>query len=444
LEVAVGPAIAFLVVGGFLGLLAVLQSTSFRMWAIIVGALVTFQSQSGALKLGYLGLALVCVAVAFRDLAQDQQGSLILHEFRPYLLASLGVAGYFALSIVIAVGNGNSLLNWARDSSAYLFALALPIIGLQAGLALRRRTALTVFVAAGLVSTVSFVLQWLTNRELLEVGRVAYGDNFLSGALFCLCLAYGAGGRHPLLGQLAAASCLGSLVLTGNRSLVVLLLAFAGVGGVRRRLRMPIGTAFRSLVLFAVGIAAVLMVSFQFIPGERDLLAQRVSAAQTYVQTGEDQSARSRSIQAGLAREQFKKSPIFGTGPGHVYVDPYYIPNVSDPKKGRRDSLSLDTPLVIPAKLGLVGTMLLIAWAASIAVSVRNRLRTRPTTVVENAMRGFAVIAIAFIPFGVTLEQKGFALTLMLFACILISQTAQYPETSSASVRPRESASAGI
>lgn len=427
--VAIGPPLAVVMVGPALtlGLLlglascyAIMMSPAARLAFTIVGAIVTFQSTSNQLKLGYLVLVAVCLAFAARELLLDVN-SEAMRPWRPFLIASAATFIFLVLTGPLALTRGVLPLDWARDVSPLLFATALPVVGLEAGLRVRNTVIMRLFVIVGIVSTASFVLQWLTNRDVAGVGRLTYGDNYLTASLFCLCIAAAAGGSRKLLGQVSGAIMFGSVLLTGNRSLLTLMLGFVGVVGSTARGRMSLGTLTRALVLLGVSLAVILQLAIMFIPGERALLAQRVAVTQVYLETGEDQSARSRARQRSLALAAFNEHPVFGTGPGHLYTDPYFLPGVSDPRRNRGTFFTLDTPLVIPAKFGVVGTGVLIVWLSFMAVCIGRWIRDRPPTVVGNALRAFAVIGLALLPFGVTPEQKGFSITIMLFIAALVS-----------------------
>jgi hypothetical protein len=416
----VGPAITLALLGALIVGTLIAQSPLARLAAIILGAILTFQSQSNALKVVFLGLVGVCCAFALRE-ARNPRHAAMMETWRPFITASGWLLVYVGLTGPLAVTRGATWLDWARDASPLVFAAALPIIGLEAGLMVRHRTIMRVFVLTGVISTVSFILQWLTNREVSGIGRLTYGDNYLTASLFCLCLAAAAGGPRRYRSQLAAVSVFGSALLTGNRSLIVLALGFVGVIGSKSRLRMDLGHALRALALLALTLFLIIQTATALIPGERELLAQRVQVTKTYLETGEDQSARSRARQTGLAREELSKHPVFGTAPGHRYTDPFYIPGVSDPHRNRGSFFTLDTPLSLLAKLGFFGLAAILAWLLVMARCCVRWIRAHPPTVIGNALRAFSFIGVGLIPFGVTVEQKGFSVTMMLFIAGLVS-----------------------
>lgn len=419
-ELAFGPVLALALLIGVAGCIAIAQSPLARFVFIILGAILTFQSTSNLLKFGFLALAAVCLLFAVRELLRPENRELVA-AWRPFIVMSGWTFTYLALTGPLAITRGASIVDWARDVAPLLFATTLPLIGLEAGIRIRHSTILRIFVGVGVVSTASFVVQWLTNREVSGVGRLTYGDNYLTAGLFCLCIAVAAGGDRRILGQFSGAGLFGAVLLTGNRSLLALILGFLGVvGGVSRR-RMPVGRLARAGLWFVISLIVVVELAIVFIPGERALLTQRVEVTQAYIATGQDQSSRSRARQTNLAEAQFVQHPVFGSAPGHRYTDPYYLPGVSDPRRNRGAFFTLDTPLAIPAKFGVFGTLLIAIWLLVLGTTVARWIRNRRPSVIGNALRAFACISLGLLPFGISPEQKGFAIIIMLFLAALIS-----------------------
>lgn len=418
-----GPLITLTVLLGAYAVLGLFMSPFFRLMSLTLGALVTFQSSSNALRLVFLLLVGLCLAFAIYDLTQSAS-RLVAREWRVMLVGSAAAFMYLLLTGPLAVTRGNTILDWARDVAPVLFAVSFPVIGMELGRKISYHRIIRLFVVVGVLSTVSFVLQWLTNRDVLAIGRITFGDDYLTASLFALCAALAAQRTTRVKGQVAIAVVFGCVLLTGNRSLLALGLGLLGVVGSTRRKRMKWTTlAATSLVLIG-GLLLVVQVASTFIPGEKAFLYQRVQVTQRYLQTGQDQSAQSRSVQTAMASQEFRKHPVFGAGPGHLYLDPYYLPGVSDPRRNRGSFFTLDTPMKLPAEYGILGICVLLGWLGSLVACATAWIRRREASLVGNALRAFAWISIGFLPFAITIEEKGFAIATCLFLAALVSRDA--------------------
>jgi O-antigen ligase len=120
-----------------------------------------------------------------------------------------------------------------------------------------------------------------------------------------------------------------------------------------------------------------------------------------------DGSIRERVTQYGVAWDLFTSSPILGVGLGHPF--PWTRLDGSS-----RVDFTADTPLVLPAKLGIVG----VAWLAVLAVVWVMFARRLRTGIPRLVMAGWAVVILALAWTGIAVEDKGFSFALMLILAL--------------------------
>ena len=114
--------------------------------------------------------------------------------------------------------------------------------------------------------------------------------------------------------------------------------------------------------------------------------------------------------QYGVAWDLFTSSPILGVGLGHPF--PWTRLDGSS-----RVDFTADTPLVLPAKLGIVG----VAWIAALAfvwLMFVRRLRRAGLTIPVLVMTGWAAVIAALAWTGFSVEDKGFSFALMLILAL--------------------------
>jgi hypothetical protein len=120
-----------------------------------------------------------------------------------------------------------------------------------------------------------------------------------------------------------------------------------------------------------------------------------------------DQSIQERIAQYRAAWALFVSRPILGFGPGHSidWVDSSGLP---------REGFTADTPLVLPAKFGVVGILVLCGAAAAYALTVRTAMGRDRQSVITLTLVGYGVWTLVSLPLGFPVEDKGASLALML------------------------------
>jgi hypothetical protein len=143
-----------------------------------------------------------------------------------------------------------------------------------------------------------------------------------------------------------------------------------------------------------------------------------------------DASLRERVAQYEAAWSLAASSPVVGVGLGHPIVWTRWDGSLN------RD-FAADTPLVLPAKLGILG----LVWVTCLAIVwlrfVRRLRRTGGVTLVGLAMAGWAAILIALAWTGFNVEDKGFSFALMLLLAL------GFIEIEQGSTRDRDAGMAG-
>ncbi len=129
----------------------------------------------------------------------------------------------------------------------------------------------------------------------------------------------------------------------------------------------------------------------------------------------EDQSLRIRLAESHVANEAFSHSSAFGEGPGHTYSFTSPVSGVT-----KIFSFTLDTPLLYPAKFGVVGVAILLVLIVSF-IRVLRKLNRLPS-VATAALIGFAMIGLCrTLVLSPALEDKGFTLGFLLLLTMSLS-----------------------
>lgn len=392
-------------------LIAALTSARARVLACLGGALLVFQAPGDAGKIAYLGVVAVCLAIALTNLirSRDELASV----FQPMLSMAIVVVFTFLSSFLVAMYNGIPALSWFRDVLTYFLLAALPIIGLEAALTVSRRFVSWTLTSLGVVAALGFATDWLNRRGAVD----GLGRFVLATATFSLlALIYVAlrccSDRRPLGWFLVGTVITGALLITGTRTNIVLILAaLVGMAGPVSKARVPI----RRVIGFTIALAGAMSLTLPLLSSRlftrRDFLNSRLQAFVESVEGGlsADQSFQLRAASYAAAQSRWEEHPWLGGAPGYVY--PF------------ADSFSLDTPWVVPAKFGILGTGVLVTYLLAIVWSL---IRVKRTPEIEFTMaRSWTFAMIALLPFGPWLEDKGSSLAIMVIVLMtsVISRT---------------------
>jgi O-antigen ligase len=414
-----------------------------RVAFVIFGAMLVLQSSEvlDLTKVAYLAGGALCLIGALGALWYRRRASSVVGLALPWLVASGALVALVVLSFGVARANGTPIIDWLRDVAAYALFASVPIFALDAQSALPRRVMIAMLVAVGLLGGLSWSVEWLDRRNIIDlpIGRLLFPSAHVPAMLYIFAAASAlAARRRRIMWTLLAGVTLALFLMTGTRSSLLLLTAPLGMGillGWARRRSSAV-----TLVSHGV-VAAGLVVLFQFAvtlpvappPGTDPAstapagapapgaLGDRFGSIPDLVeQPGSDPSMRERVAQYRSAWALFVSSPLIGVGPGH----PIEWTNVSGQLER---GFVADTPLVMPAKLGIVGVAVFIAVGVAYWRTVRASLSRRRHSPVTLALIGYGIWVVATLPLGFFVEDKGASLALILLLGLAYEQLAVAP-----------------
>jgi hypothetical protein len=421
-----------------------------RASVLVVGALAVLQSSQdvGAAKIAYFGVALIAVLGSVYE-ARRSWHSPIVSAARPWLLASLVLSGLVALTLPLAIIKATPISAWVRDAAAYGLVAAAPWVALDLGLSASRRAVLGLTVLASGAATLSYLVVWIQRREIadLSIDRLVLPSFVLATALFSLAVALSLSARrHRFIWTAVACLTIGILVVAGTRAtLVILLISPVTLGASwltgRTESVGPKILAAAVPILVAVGIVTATLLRVP-IPDSRGITAvpsqppgtvqgspgpsgvgalPSASPAEVRpdltgrydtfgaVLAGNDPSLRERLSQTWALWAVFLQSPLVGTGLGATvsWVD-------SDGRTRTDTMFTADTPVLVLAKFGILGLVIVgvLAWAT--ISTVRTLLRRHSTREASLILIAFATGMVALTPLGWQVEDKGTGLAIVL------------------------------
>jgi O-antigen ligase len=411
LAIVYGPILAVAAIASLCALVGMVLSARVRFLVVFVGGLLVFQSDQGvgATKYVYLAAAILAVNLSLLRLARSREP--VVMAFRPLLPASVGLLLFLGSSAFVAQGAGASMTDWFRDVLPYFLVVLLPVVGLDAAQDLSGKHAERLLAIAGFVAAIGFTFDWLDRRGVstLGFGRVVLATTTLAALGFAYTITKAGLGPHRLRWLAASTAIMTMMLVNGTRTNIVLLVATVGVVGSRNKLHVPARRVV-SMCLFIVAAAAVVLpVLASVLVDSPNFLQQRILGALSVItgQAGADQSFVARQQSYVVARDAFSQSPWFGIGPGHLYRSMGF------------DSMSLDTPWLVSAKLGVIGVAALVIYLLTVAVCVRRVRKLAGWSMMVTVGRGWGVVLLALVPFGPWIEDKGFALALTLYLTAL-------------------------
>jgi hypothetical protein len=392
ISVALGPGIAYVV--------------ATRSWArvavVVIGGLVVFGSSSdvGPQKILYAGAFVFCAVIASIRLFLNPPTWFA--PFRPVIVIGLIVLTCLMLSTV--ANPGVDLTMTIRQGIFYVMMPFAPIIGIDAGRDAKSRVVMRWIGVIGCVAAVGFASDWLDRRGIssLPIGRFVVSSLMLPALAFALAIvrAVYARGFARLLWLIPIVTIPAAMLVTGTRTNLIVFLALIGVLGTKARRRVNL-LGVVGLSVFALGmIAVVLPVVADAVISQPGFLENRIQALQVVLDgnAGADQSYALRNEQYYYAAQWIGESPWFGKGLG--FTPP----------------ISLDTPLAVPLRVGLVGTAAIALFLVAFVGASRRSAKLHGFTFMHTTVTGFAIVALANLPFGTMIEDKGFAFSLLLLS----------------------------
>jgi hypothetical protein len=430
-----------------------------RFVIVVVGGLVVLQSSQGLAppKVVYLAIAGIAFLLSCRAVL-DLRGRAMFAAARPWLIASILLLALIVISLPVAMLHGTPLSAWLRDADTYGLYAAAPIFALGAAASMRLQLLLRLAVVVAGLGALSFALYWirLRNLAILPFDQFVLPTTSLPTTLFVLSLSAAVIDRRPRAGWIILGGiALGLFLVAGTRSALFLLVALPVVVVVAGRPLIARSAAAAGVGLVAVGYLLAVQTSFAMAgrevappidvagptttseigvgaspgsggtsgsgtPAERTPTPRQapnpdanvVQRMQDFLAAPErDVSVRERVTQYVVAWDLFTSSPIVGVGLGHQFTWTRIDGTVYT-------DFTADTPLILPAKLGILG----LAWIVLLAgVWIRFVLllrRMAGATVPGLAMAGWAAVLVALVWAGLTLEDKGFSFAVMFLLAL--------------------------
>jgi len=426
LTVSLPPSLASLplaLAGGAALLALLLASPKARVLWVVIGGVATLQSsqQLDLSKLAYLAGVAVSAGIAIVAVAKSRDRAAI-NVLSPVFKLSLLVVVAILLSSALALTRGTPPTAVLRDIAPFLLFALAPLFAFEANAAFSRGQLEALLVLLGLLGSASFAVEWLNRRGFLVVGidRLALPSGLLAAALLGYAVsAVVHGERHRRLWELAGAIAITSILVTGTRSGLIILVAPLVVVAVSRRSPSAKTAQLATVAIRYVVAIALIGLAFSTFGGLN--LSGPIDRLMTISDSfgGSEQASQSfrqRQAQTEQAWLRFADAPVFGGGPGDIF-------NWTT-EFGPKAAVNIDSPLSVPAKFGVIGT---VALGASLLGYIRlaRRARTQPARATPAAaFLAYLVVILVTSLILSPLEDKGgsFALLLLLALCLPPSQ----------------------
>lgn len=473
-----------------------------RAGVLVLGALAVLQSSQdvGGLKILYFALAVGVVLGSVRVIRRNWH-SPVVSAARPWLIASVVLAGLVALTLPLAILKATPLSAWVRDAAAYGLVAAAPWVALDLGLSASRRAVLSLAVLASGAATLSYLVVWIQRRGIadLAIDRLVLPSFVLATALFSLAVALSLSARRRrFIWTALACLAIGILVVAGTRATLVILLIspvtlLASWLTDRTESVGPKIVVAAMPILVALGIVTATLLHLS-IPGLRDVATSpspgpniveatpgpsQVAASSSQlpgtvegnpspsavaalpsqspgdvrpdltdrydtfgaVLAGSDPSLRERLSQTRALWAVFLQSPLVGIGLGAT------VPWVDAAGRTRTDTVfTADTPVLVLAKFGILGLVIVGVLAWSAISTIRALLRRPETRQASLILIAFATGMVALTPLGWQVEDKGTGLAIVLLvglALVDIRESISAAPASSAREDPHRSSPGG-
>lgn len=398
--------------------LLLMRTAKGRFLIFVLGNIVTSASSAAVStpKLLFMGLALVIGFVAIVRSSQFVTTAAGAH-LKPLLVASAAVGIAVVLAAAKGFATGAAPVDIARDAVSYvLLVLAFPI-AIDASASMSHQSVMRFVIPVGLVSTVSYTVNTLSARgfDPFPIDKLFFGSFATVALFFAVGIVQSQGSAGRMRGLLYAALATSGVLLSGTRIGLTLFAGLFGLVGRRRRGAIATGKVIVTGIL-AGGVTAASIVLFAPHVASAEFFVSRAKSGLAVLTTGvgADQSAQFRADRYDIALKFFQSSPMLGHGFGGFATDNVGISGIQ---------YYLDTPLLLPAKFGAVGTsLILLALVVLFCTLLRGsdgnseRKRARMIT------RSFMWVLIASVPFGAITENKGFATTIAMLV-VLVATT---------------------
>jgi hypothetical protein len=400
----VNPTIAIGITLGPIAGWSLVRSARFRVLWFVIGGMAVFQLPDAAItaKVAYLLGVLIVAGRATQGLKASPPGWI-----SAFKVLSLPAALLF-IDLVVTVTIGlfqNEPSRVLRDALPYVLVLAAPLVGLDAASAFRP-TALYVLIAlVSVLAAVGFASDWLSRRGVsgLPIGKFLLSTIVVGGLGFALALIMVTRRRgFPRLGWLITLALIPmGYLITGTRAALTMVVIIIAVIGNADAARAPLLRLLWALALVSVSLFFAFPVIADVAIRDPNFLIGRLASSLNVLQNGaaSDASGQDRLQSYNWVLNVWQSNRLLGTGFGYLY------PN---------GSLSLDTPLIILSKFGVIGSFVLVLFITAVAKAVRNMRRLSGPAVANSISAPFFFFVLALTPFISVFEDKGLAFAIAL------------------------------
>jgi hypothetical protein len=384
---------------------AFLSSAGIRMLLLAGGGVTTMQA-SASLTTGKLAFVVAVVAATLVAAARARKAGT---DIKRAVLWSCLLLASVAASTAVALEGGVPLGAAVRDAAAVLLLGAVPIVVTEYEPVVDprlHRFLQVLLVSAGLVASLLFFARFAAARGLGVASPSVAGLGSIMLPFCALAWTWSrslVGGRTTRW-RVASVALAGPLLLSGTRSaLVVVLLCVAPL-----LIHVPVRRLFAAMFVVAVVGAAFAGAAFAITGLSRDRVATRLASITNLGQlTRSDESARERIGATRIAWRAARAHLALGSGPGSNFST--FGTSLAGISAGTE---SLDTPVEVIAKYGLVGAAVQTAFVASL---IRRAWRNAD----GSQQRRLAVLSLAVLIAGYAslkspIDDKGIVLGLVL------------------------------
>lgn len=399
----------------------------------VAGGLLVFQSSDSleASKVIYMLATLVAVAAAITRLVGERAEVLAEPMLLSWLTVSLAFGSLLVISFPVASAAGTPVTSWLRDAAPYAMFAFAPILAVD-GRSLPRRFFVTLLIAGGTLASVSFAIEWLGIRRILElpIDRLILPTGILAATLVAYAAARAVLGRPYARWVVLGGTILGLFFVTATRSTLLLiavpcavaLLAPRGGGHTLRVVGGTLAVALSVPLLFSVVVFQIPeLINSALTAGASESLPPGVSGAtprpnpigdriqsigSAIAEPGSDASFSERIAQTQAAWDVFKDRPLVGSGPGHMI-------EWTSASQGPQVGFTLDTPLLYLAKFGIIGVAVL-AWLVAVYLATLRHYRSGGPAITFLTLAGFATVFVIAGLLNSPFEDKGLSFATLL------------------------------
>lgn len=396
-----------------LGLILIIIKPEARFLYLIMGGLLIFQNASGNLKVLYLAGLVIILFVAFKNIDWKNQTVQLI---KPVIKAGLLLQLYLVISMIVSIIKGYGALNTIRDSVQYIILAFSPIFAVDFAINIRSKHLNNLVLSGMLLGSILCIVGWISRRGYTDADLIVGLSSYsLPAALFSISIAnFMSSKRFNITWLILAVAVLGGTIMTGTRSSYAFLFAPIAIllfSKAKKTRIVPIlifGVAFGSWVF-----SFFMNNTSQFEGSVLISVQQRIQyTAESLINNSitDDSSYMERVNQTEVALSTVTDNPLFGAGPGKQYIIQRYNGVLSIVN-------SLDSPMFILAKYGIIGLIILIIFLGLI---YKHLITKYKYNVYSISLLAFLGVCLAWLPLVNPFDDKGSGLVIiMLMASIL-------------------------